>query len=355
MKRIIQMVDSLNYGDAIGNHAVAISRKLSALGITNTICVNYADPRLEQYATLISDYHEEADDIVIYHLCTGSSLSNKVMDLHCKVIINYHNITPPSFFSDYGRRYYDGAMQGYKEARMLAERADYVVTPSEYNKSEMIKLGYKCPIDVVPIIIKFDDYQQTPDENVLNTYRNTDSDYKNIIFVGRIVPNKRQEDLLKDFCYYQKYYHEKSRLFIIGNYVNMELYYLQLKKYIKNIKLQNVIFPGHISFSELLAYYRASDLFLCESEHEGFCVPLVEAMYFKVPLIAYASSAIPDTVGDAGLLLQKKNPAYTASLMNELLSNPQEIKSMQQRQTERLKCFDENVVFDKLMQVINEL
>jgi glycosyltransferase involved in cell wall biosynthesis len=142
----------------------------------------------------------------------------------------------------------------------------------------------------------------------------------NILFVGRISPNKKQEDVIRAFCCYRKEYDPESRLILIGSAGSMENYLEALKDYVRQLGLEeSVVFPGHIRFAEILAYYRTADVFLCMSEHEGFCVPLVEAMYFGVPIAAYAAAAVPDTLGNGGLLLDSKEPAYAAAAMDRII------------------------------------
>jgi len=356
MRRIIQVLDTLSYGDAIGNHTLAIHKNLLAIGRKSNIYASQIDDRLKGYAAPFSSYQVEPDDILIYHLSTWSPLNEQIQKLSCKIVIDYHNITPPGFFKEYSRRFYDGNVKAYQEAAMLAERADYAFADSPYNAVDLRQLGYTCQIDVVPIIINFSDYTKKPDDGILRRYgKAPDEDYKNIIFVGRIAPNKKQEDIIADFSIYQKYYNEKSRLILVGNSTNMEEYYLRLKKYTKKLGVKNVVFTGHIPFSQILAYYRTADLFLCESEHEGFCVPLVEAMYFHVPIIAYASSAIPDTLGSGGLLTTKKAPGYTAALMETLFQHTEIVHTIQEKQKDELKRFDEASTFQKLLHIIDSI
>ena len=172
-------------------------------------------------------------------------------------------------------------MQGIKAAKRLAKTADYAIAVSEYNKQDLIRLGFTCDIEVLPILIPFEDYEKKPNAGVLRRY---DDDYVNILFTGRIVPNKKQEDVIETFYYYKKYINPKSRLILAGSYVDVGKYHEKLELFARKLGLADVIFTGQIRFDEILAYYRLADVFLCMSEHEGFCVPLVEAMYFDVPM-----------------------------------------------------------------------
>ena len=128
--------------------------------------------------------------------------------------------------------------------------------------------------------------------------------------------------MIRAFYCYQRDYNPKSRLFLVGSASGMEKYEGQLRAYVKRLGLEDkVIFPGHIKFNAILAYYRLADVFVCMSEHEGFCVPLVEAMYFDTPVVAYRSSAIPDTLGKGGLLLEDKDPHMAAAVIDRVVQD----------------------------------
>ncbi len=248
----------------------------------------------------------------------------------------YHNITPPNFFDGYDVNAFENCKYGLEQAKSLKDSFDAVFADSSFNKADLVKMGYKNDIKVLPILIPFSDYDKTPNAATIEKYSN--DGYKNILFVGRIAPNKSQEDVIAAFDAYQKNYNPKSRLFIVGTPCP-QLYQEKLVFYAKNLKTKNVIFTGHTKFDEILAYYKLSDLFLCQSEHEGFCVPLTEAMYFHKPIVAYDSTAIAETLGGAGFLLKEKNPLETAGVMNRILTDESLRNMIIQNQDERLKDF----------------
>lgn len=169
--------------------------------------------------------------------------------------------------------------------------------------------------------------------------RYADDGYTNILFTGRIAPNKKQEDIIRMFYQYQKRYRAKSRLFLAGSYDGMETYYERLREYVQKLRLKHVYFTGHIRFEELLAYYHIADAFVCMSEHEGFCVPLVEAMYFKIPVLAYDSTAVTETLGGSGFLTDTKDPLVNASVLNHILTNDSVRKTLLEGQSKRLAHF----------------
>jgi glycosyltransferase involved in cell wall biosynthesis len=151
--------------------------------------------------------------------------------------------------------------------------------------------------------------------------REFDDDWTNILFVGRVIANKKIEDVIRAFHAYHTRFNPKSRLIIAGIFSVFERYFESLTHLVGELGLSDVHFTGHISDAELIAYYEVADLFLCASEHEGFCVPLVEAFYKQVPVLAYAATAVPATMDGAGVLYEDKDPAHVAALMDAVLSN----------------------------------
>lgn len=337
--RIVQLLPTLAYGDAIGNDVIELDKLLKNLGYDTKIYTQNIGKDID--ASLVDKSEVlfqqiQADDIVIYHLSTGSILNDKIKQLHCKVIIDYHNITPPVFFEIYNQEAAERSIKGIDGVQGLKDYAKYCLADSEYNKQELQSIGYECDIDVLPIVLTFDKYNQKSDKKIIDRYKD---DFVNIIFTGRIAPNKKQEDIIKTFYFYKKYINPKSRLFLVGSYNSMEKYKNALDNYVEKLELEDVIFTGHIKFNELLAYYKISDVFLCMSEHEGFCVPLLEAMYFRIPIIAYASTGVKDTLGECGMQMVTKDCRVAAEMINLLVDRVDLRKQIISEQLERLEDF----------------
>lgn len=350
--RIVQVMPTISIGDAVSNDAIAIKKVLNDMGYDSRIFAENIDGRLqrgtaEKYER-IGRIGEE--DIVIYHESVGTDLNYTMRDLKCHFIMRYHNITPPKYFEWYHQAAYELSRIGLEQTRMLAGRTEYVLADSEFNRLDLVHMGYQCPMDVLPVLIPFSDYDRAYDKEVVKKY--TDG-YKNILFVGRIVPQKKQEDIIRIFHFYQKRINQKSRLFLVGNYEGMELYKNRLDRYIQQLGAEHVIFTGHIRFEQILSYYKVADLFLCMSEHEGFCVPLAEAMKFDIPIIAYDSCAIGDTMGRGGILVQNKDPAQIALLMNRVLMDDEIKKEISREQKKMLYQYSYETVSSKLKLLLN--
>lgn len=336
--RVVQLLPTLSFGDAIGNDTIALKGVISEMGYDTDIYAENIDKRLPEGIAQKADKLRDLkkDDVLIYHKSTGTDLTFKIDNYKCRRIMVYHNVTPPEFFRPYNTAATQLTELGYKGVEYLRDKIDYVLAVSAYNRSELVKMGYTCPMDIRPILIKFDDYRQTPDEATIKKYSDGK---KNLVFVGRIAPNKKQENVIRAFYCYKKLEPE-SRLILVGSSKGMENYYERLQKYANALGIgDDVIFPGHIKFSEILAYYRLADAFVCMSEHEGFCVPLVEAMFFDVPVIAYDTSAISDTLGGSGVLLDNNDPVFAAAVIDRVLTDEKLRESIIEGQRRRLEDF----------------
>ncbi len=356
MKRIVQLLPTLAYGDAVGNDVIALYSYFSHKGYETLIYAENIDPRINE--KIVKRYTEfptlSSEDILLYHFSTGSQIMSQILcKCTCRKVMIYHNITPGKFFTEYNESLAKLVDEGRNKLRELKNVFECCIADSEYNKQDLIREGYTCPIVVLPILVPFEDYEQEPDADVLSRYQN--DGWKNILFVGRIAPNKCQEDVIAAFAAYKKIYNSKSRLFIVGNYDGMEAYYDRLQRYVDILGVEDVIFTGHISFKAILAYYCLADVFLCMSEHEGFCVPLLEAMKFGIPIVAYSSTAIPYTLDGAGFLVPEKEPDLNAAIIDEVIVNSKLRDYLLKGQQQRLAYFKHETVARFAEKIFNKL
>lgn len=347
-RRIVQLLPNLSYGDGVGNDVLAIDRILKENGYDTHIYAEYIGNRIDKaIASPIRKMRDLTEnDMILYHLSTGCRLNYQLADYPGTKIIRYHNVTPPKFFSLYDSRNAVGCREGLRGMEALRDTADYCLADSEFNKQDLIHAGYQCEIDVIPILIPFDDYKREPDPEVLTKYSDG---MTNILFTGRIVPNKKQEDVIQAFACYQKYYNKNSRLILVGSPAGAVTYYDSLQEYVRRLGVQNVVFTGHISFAEILACYAVADLFLCMSEHEGFCIPLVEAMLFEVPIVAHLCTGVTDTLGGSGFPIVRKDPVETAGVLHYIMTHEEVRTRLIREQNIRLRDFDGETVGRRLL------
>lgn len=351
--RVIQVLPSLAFGDAVGNDTLALKKILKKLGYETAIYAGNIDSRLPVGSAFpIRELKKvNENDIILFHMAIGSELSYWIRKQKCRKIMIYHNITPAHFFAEYDTDSMRLCSQGLNEVKMLKDTFECVYADSDFNKADLERMGYTCPIKVLPILINFEDYKKKPNSKILKQY---DDDYINIVFVGRVAPNKKFENLIAAFYYYKKYYNEKARLILVGSYRGMERYYGRLTRYADELGVEDIIFTNHVPFDEILAYYHLADVFLCMSEHEGFCVPLVEAMYFNVPIVAYDKCAIKYTLGGSGFLIDTKDGVEIAGIVNHIIQDKNLKERILHNQQERLQDFDNDVVGRIFIQYLEE-
>lgn len=340
--KVIQLVPALHYGDAVGNDTLALQQTLRQAGYQTQIYAQQIAPRCAQFAKPLSQLSGVShEDVAIYHMATGAEMTYTFAKLPCKKILVYHNMTPPKFFAPYNPTVAQIVQEGLEQVQYLAGHVDYCLAVSPFNQQDLIDMGYTCPIDVLPILIPFEDYAREPNAQVMERFGDGRT---NFVFTGRVAPNKKHEDIIAAFDCYKRQCDASARLFLVGSFQAEDLYFQRLQQYVAALETQDVVFTGHIGFDEILAYYRIADCLVCMSEHEGFCVPLVEAMYFDVPIIAYASTAIPSTLQGCGLMVEDKDPLLVAKLMERIVHDQALRQTVLQAQRERLKDFSHDKI-----------
>jgi len=336
-----QVLATLGYGDAIGHEVLGIQRVLRDAGYSSDIFVETADPRLEDLTRDFRDLVEAShrDNILIHHFSIGSKASRVAFALPDRMVLVYHNITPPEYFVDVHRQLVRLCYHGRRELAAYVDRCDLAVGDSEFNRRELEALGFPAT-DVLPVVPGFAHLDGPPNRVVAGQF---DDEWTNVLFVGRVIPNKRIENVVRAFAAYQSRYNHRSRLLIVGSYGGFERYLAMLQQLVARLGVGEVHFTGHVSNEELTAYYDVADVFLCASEHEGFCVPLVEAFYKRVPVLALARTAVPATMDGAGVLYGEPDPAGVAALIDAVVGDEglqERILAGQDAALERLRSRD---------------
>jgi glycosyltransferase involved in cell wall biosynthesis len=317
--KIHQVLATLGYGDAIGHEVLGIQRVLRRAGYQSEIFVETADYRLEpltrDYRELID--HSDAENLILHHFSLGSKASRTAYALPDRMALIYHNITPPEYFVGVHRTLARQCFRGRRELQAYRDRCDLALGDSEFNRQDLESLGFPRTA-VLPVVPDFSHLDREPNWLLAQDF---DDDWTNVLFVGRVIANKKIEDVIRFFHTYHTFYNPRSRLLIVGTQSGFERYLASLHQLVAMLGATHVHFVGHVSDSELVAFYECADLFLCASEHEGFCVPLVESFYKQVPVLAYAATAVPATMDGAGVLFDDKDPVHVATLMDAILSD----------------------------------
>ena len=336
-----QELASLGYGDAIGHEVLGIQRVLRAAGYESEIFVETADRRLEDLTFDYLDLPQAShpDNILIHHFSIGSRASRIAYALPDKMVLVYHNITPPQYFVDVHPPLVQQCFFGRRELALYASRCELALGDSEFNRRELELTGFPRT-DVLPVVPGFSHLEGPPNYLGASSF---DDDWVNLLFVGRVIPNKRIDDVIRWFHAYKKWFNPRSRLLLVGSHGGFEPYLAMLHNFIARIGATDVHFRGHVSNEELVAYYELADVFLCASEHEGFCVPLIEAFHMGVPVIAYAATAVPATMDGGGVLVDDKDPMSVAGIVHQLTTDSvfqEQVIITQDAALERLKARD---------------
>lgn len=315
-RRIDQVLPTLEYGDAVSDYAIHIQDALRMHGIESTIYAEAIGTRVADRARVFADDRGQDDhpDLVLYHHSISCASAQAVAVMATPKVMIYHNVTPARFFAPYRPDFAELLQVGREQTRELTRKFDRYVAVSQFNADELLELGAP-EVTVVPLAVDFRRFDVLPDEAVLRRQKRG----TRWLFVGRIAPNKGLLPLIEAFEAYLAVDGDAT-LAIVGTYDPADIYYRSLVDACQQLRVSgSVRFTGSVSNAELCAYYRSSDVYVSLSEHEGFCVPIVEAMYFDLPIVARDSTAVPGTLGEGGVLVSDGMGAVEIAALVELL------------------------------------
>jgi glycosyltransferase involved in cell wall biosynthesis len=312
-----QWVPAAHKGDAIGDSARRVRTLLRELGHESQIFALTVDDELRDDIGRFGDPAARGGDVTIFHFALPSPMTDAFARLPRGRVLQYHNVTPAHFFAPYEPGVFRLAALGRQELATLAGQTDAALGDSEYNRQELEALGFSNT-GVFPIAIDFDRILRAPRQPALEQVLS--DDLFNFLFVGRIVPNKKIEDFIRLAEHYKRYVDTEYRFIFVGKTDGIPRYYDTIRALLAEYQMpaDRFIFTGPVPDGDLATYYRTARVYLSLSEHEGFCVPLLEAMSADVPVLAYASTAVPDTLGGAGVQFAPKDLEYAAELLGEL-------------------------------------
>ena len=324
MAAIHQLVPSFAPRDAIGAHALQVQRVLHGLGVDSKIYVGDAHRELRRS---VQPYREMPaarsgePTWLLYQCSTGSPVAEWLAHRPERKLSNYHNITPAPFFEPWEPHVGAELAEARRQLRALAPAIELGIADSAYNEAELVAVGYGATT-VVPILLDTTTFEHEVDrsalERLLAAKAAGGADW---LFVGRVAPHKAQHDLIKAFAAYRTTFDPRARLHIVGG-SSSHAYWTALERFIAALDLEGAVdLTGSISPGELAARYQVADAFVCVSEHEGFCVPLLEAMHHEVPIVAYGAAAVPETLRGAGLVLDDKSPLTVAAAVDRVVTD----------------------------------
>lgn len=342
--KIHLVLDCLDYGDGVSNCTLIQQSMFQKMGYECEIYSLFFEDRMKESRTDIDQLSAKPEDLLIHHYSGYSRIQPVVKKQRCKKVMVYHNITPPD--------YVEGPVKsdceaGLKQVAQLGGDYDYVVGDSQFNLDCLTELGMlkKGEGDVLPIPVEFSGKPRIP------KIRGAREGVR-FLFVGRYAPNKKLEDVIRTFVYYHDRIDPAARLRLVGNPNVMEKYTETLRHLVEQANCRDSIeLTGKVTDEELERIYNDSDVYLCMSEHEGFCIPLLEAMWHRLPVFAYDAGAVRETMGSGGVVFTDKTPVAVAQLIAEVLKDSALVQSILERQDRRVKEFSCENIYQQLKQL----
>ncbi len=354
MATIHQILPNLEFGDAIGNFALLLRRVLRQMGHRSSIYARFIHPRLRWHARSLRAARRlfsRPDVIWIYHYSTASEITPMIRTAAGPLGVIYHSVTPPALTLDGAGALAARCHIAEDDLCSLAVVARMAAGVSEYDRAQLVAAGFRAP-EVLPIVLDDARFSVKPNPSILRRYNDG---YVNFLTVSRVVPHKKIEDVIGVFHYYHEAIQPRSRLLVVGDLRAAPAYTEQLAGFCRYLGLRDVCFTGKVAQRDLVALYRTAHVYLCMSEHEGFCVPLLESMTLGVPVIAYKCAAVAETLGDAGVLVREKRFDEIGEMAHLLVSDLALRRRIIEKQRQRAANFREDALRDTLARLIRQI
>jgi glycosyltransferase involved in cell wall biosynthesis len=345
-------VPAAHRNDAVGDNACRQRDSFRAMGHQSDVFAIAIDDDCRSDFRSFADADAACGDVTVYHYALASPMTRAFTALRGRRVLLYHNITPARFFAPFDTDLFGLAARSRHDLASLAGHVDLALGDSDYNRQELEQLGFR-ETGVLPIAVNVDRIVNAPRTPALE--RLLDDEFTNFLFVGRIVPNKKIEDIIRLAEHYKRYVDAYYRFIFVGRYDGVPRYYDMLRALVAEFGwLQDrFLFAGQVPDAELAAYYRAASVYISMSEHEGFCVPLVEAMAADVPVLAYSCPGVSETLGGAGVEFAPKQFELAAELLSQLAYDDGVRAAVLDGQRRRLTHFRGSRVDSDLRQLVD--
>jgi L-malate glycosyltransferase len=351
---INQWVPAAHKGDAIGDSARRVRDLLRTLGHESELYALSIDDDLKGEVRPFNEPAARRGEVTIFHYALPSPMTEAFGSLSSGRVLQYHNVTPAPYFAPFDATLFRLAALGRQELATLVGRTDLALGDSEFNRQELESLGF-ARTGVFPIAVDITRVTRPVDSPALEQI--LDDGLVNFLFVGRIAPNKKIEDHIRLAEVYKRYVDAYYRFIFVGRYDVVPRYYSMIRGLMSEYRLLNdrFVFTGPVPDEELAVYYRHAAVYISLSEHEGFCVPLVEAMAADVPVLAYAAAAVPGTLGGAGVQFAPKDLEQAAELLGTLAFDDELRRKIIAGQRERLADFGDGRITRELAALVHQI
>jgi glycosyltransferase involved in cell wall biosynthesis len=321
--RVDQLVPSVAPGDATTAHTLQVQRLVRDMGMDSEIYALAVHPRLEERVRLVGEMggRSRPQQFLLYQYAAVSELADWAAARGVPLALNYHNVTPPELFRPWDPDIALSMHAAQVQLRQLAPRTSVGICVSRFNEDDLRSRGYRATV-VAPILLDLEEFDAAPDPATVGALEGRRADgAPHWLFVGGVAPHKAQHRLVQALATYRAVYHPRARLSLVGKVVAPG-YHGALRALVRRLGLEDAVdLPGAVTHEQLGAYDRAADVFVCLSAHEGFCVPLLEAMHHRLPVVAFRAGAVPETLGLAGILLDDRAPHLVAAAVHRLAAD----------------------------------
>ena len=339
MRRLIQLIPFHHSYDAAGSEALLIERLLGKAGWQVTTYADEMDDELRGSTRPFSELGpgDVEGAIALYHYCAASEMTWRFAELDCPTAMIYHNVTPHTFFEQWDPNIAIDCREGRRQLKAITDYVDLAIAHSEFSRRELDEVGFDAT-RTIPFLFDQDRLEVRPDPEMLRRLEGS----TNVLFVGRCAPNKAPDDFIRVAKAYKERDYPDARFVLVGKRDVIPSYAGKIDALIawSGLDEDRLLLTDTVSQEELIACYRSADLFLSLSQHEGFMVPLIESMFFDIPVLALARAAVPETLSDAGLLFDTTDPDKVAEMVNLMLTDEDLRTELIKRGRNRLLHFD---------------
>ncbi len=352
MSGVHQFVPMLHRGDAVGRHTRRLRDLFAARGIASRIYVEMVDPETAAETELATAYpdHAEPGDVAVYQFATASSMAPWLAARSETLVVNYHNITPPELVASWNNPLARGQLRAQAELRLLAPRTSLAVADSAYNREDLVAAGFADSVVVPPSAALGRDLLHAARRGA--HARGAEERGARWLSVGRVAPNKAVDQTVIALTVTRAHWDPDATLSIVGKPA-IASYDDALHRYVAEMGLaEAVTFAGHASDATVAAAYAQADVLVVTSVHEGFCVPVTEAMAVGLPVVAYAQGAIPEVLGGAGVLVDSVDPYRLAATIAELLADQARCEELADAGRRQLAALDLEGAGDRFVDLV---